>query len=197
MPSARDLQVKKGDPITPAWRRLIDWVRGKAYIRVNAPGARTREFPGRGTQVICPAENAWPFYWRVSLGAETVRVEPGFVNGTQARIEEVYLDGRLVSDPNQVSPNGPPVLRVLNDGVDPDAERLTRVVVRVYTDPDLPGEAPEVVHVQKAAKNEQVLALLRWDASGSTITRVHQVAMHNLGYAEAEEGRAFDFFWAV
>ena len=177
----RDLMVKPGDPVLPAWRRLLDWA--KQFRLYSSNQIRLTRTP-QGTYIVAEvSRGSFDHPFRVSVTSGEAFVRPGTVEDIYARIGGVGAD----KTPAPKLPLGKP-----------NAEGRSWVVVEVTVkdgviDPEDKG-AVVIRHASSLARTReevgiQPLAMLVW--SGSTVSEVHQIVHHSLGhyYVQPAEGR--------
>jgi hypothetical protein len=93
----RDLQVKRGDAILPAWQKLTAWA--ESLRVVPCPGMRLLVTPQGTHAVIEDNSTTWPHAWRVRVNGKDATIEEGTVNNRLPCIGETLLDGRNFGDP--------------------------------------------------------------------------------------------------
>ena len=199
----RELEVKKGDPVLPAWERLKAWAR-RFELRAGS-GVRFNQMP-EGTWVIAePAVQSWNHPFRVSVSDKIARIGNGSVNNLIPQIDGIGLDG-MNQDGKEVTA---PELKITSG---PDADLRSWICVQAKVDLKTGKIDPKdetaltVVHVnslapQSADTGLQPLAMLSWSDT-TTISRVFQITHHNLSHsfvaANAAKGQTTrHFFWAV
>jgi len=177
----RDLMVKPGDPVMPAWRRLLDWA--KQFRLYSSNEIRLTRTP-QGTYIVAePSGVSFIHPFRVSITSSQVIIRPGAVEDIYPRIGGVAIDAKPAPQLQLGKPN---------------AEGRSWVALEVTTkdgviDPEDKG-AVVIRHVSSLARTReevgiQPLAMLVW--SGSTVSEVHQIVHHSLGhyYVRPTEGR--------
>lgn len=193
-----DLRVRRGDPIQPAWQRLLKWAAGTKLIAGR--GVRLSVTP-QGTLVTADVRNRpWDHPWKVAVSDKTASIRPGLLNNLMPTIKGVALDGK--------DAKAPPTLKIAGG---PDEELRSWVMLQVTMDADgrIPPKAKDaitLIHVNQlepelpVTTGLQPLALLQWDESGS-VKSVFQIAHHNLNHrflpGIASRGPGRHFFWAV
>ena len=88
----RDLEVKKGEPVLPAWERLKAWAR---RFELHArPGIRFNQMP-EGTWVIVDdnSTTSWNYPFACALNGQSVSVGAGTLNNSVPLLGGVGIDG--------------------------------------------------------------------------------------------------------
>ena len=208
-----DLQVQPGDPIVPAWHRLLKWAKqftlhAGAHVRLN----RT---PNGTTVVADLRSKQWVPRFRVRVSDKSVVVGEGTVNNLVPRINGVELDGldsagKEVPAPTLKITSGPSdamrswvcvQVKVDIEGgrMNPDdKDSLTVIHTRTLDPRSAEGGFPD----NGEGIGLQPLAMLVWNEGGGSVKRVFQITHHNLqhrfvrsGTGQVTAGR--HFFWAV
>jgi len=178
----RALEVKPGDPVTPAWKRLLEWAKRFRVIQTN--GIRLTVTP-QGTYVVADVRgSSWGHPFKVSLGSSEATISTGVVEDVVPEIGKVALDAET-----------PPTLRITGK---PNKDGVSWVVLEVSAD----SKTATVKHTNTLERTDeqigvQPLAMLRW--SGDAPTQTFQIVHHNLGHAfiAATETRGSrHLFWA-
>ena len=186
----RDLMVKPGDPVMPAWKRLLDWA--KQFRLYSSNQIRLTRTP-QGTYIVAEvAGAAFDHPFRVAVTSGGVIVRPGTVEDIYPRIGGAGIDKTPAPQLQLGKPN---------------AEGRSWVALEVTTKDGAidPKDKSAVVirHASSLARTReevgiQPLAMLVW--SGSTVSEVHQIVHHSLGhyYVKPSEGRGGrHLFYAV
>jgi hypothetical protein len=196
MSDLRKLRVRPGEPVLPAWNRLLEWA--KQFRLVAGPGVRLQRTP-QGTYVVADLRSRpWHHPFKVTLADQEARVAFGTVENVVPRI-----GGRLLDE------EPAPSLR-LHGGPDPDGRSWVAVAVKVKVSGESgridaeDKEAVEIVHVRALrpadpATGLHPLAMLVWDGSGSVV-RVRQITHFNLGHLRIKgdgEAPGRHLFWAT
>ena len=199
----RDLEVKKGQPVLPAWERLKEWAR--RFELHAGMGVRFNQMP-EGTWVIAESDAAsWNFPFRVTMSAVGLKVGAGSVDNLIPQLGGVGIDGLddkggEVSVPDLKTSSGPNSF--LRSWV------CVQLKVNLKTGRVDPKDktALTIIHAssqdtQTADTGLQPLATLIW-SDKTTIKRLVQVVHHNLVHAfvpanAAKSQSARHFFWAV
>jgi|GEM_PF-4377698 len=183
MLNVNELEVKPGDPVLPAWKRLLSWIRRAKVI--TGPGIRLSFTPQGVVATVNREETPWRHPWRVSVGTHAI-VSPGTVEGIQAymrdditkkmlRLDERDEDGELTGD-------GPPKLKI--DFKKHDDEGKFWIWLNADIDEDLKIDAanPEAVTVTQERRERtfgQPLALVYLDESRTSVINTFQISHHN------------------
>ena len=200
----RELYVRPGEPVLPAWKRLLDWA--KQFRLFAGRGVRLSRTPN-GTYVVADLKaNSWNHPFKVRLTEREAAVGFGTVDGIVPRIDGGTIDG-VGEDGRETEP---PKLPITGE---PDDDLRSWVVVemKVAADGDeIDPEDPEAVtirHVRELKPNtaeigRHPLAMLIWEANGTTILRARQITHFNLRHLYvvnrgAEERPGRHLFWAT
>jgi hypothetical protein len=189
----RDLQVRKGDPILPAWKRLLAWA--KQFRLEAGKGIRLTRTPN-GTYIIAePPPLSWEHPFKAAVSDDLARLLPGTLNQQIPVVQGRPLDG----DPA-------PALR-LREGPNGDLRSWITLEAEVngesgLTDPGA-SNAIRIVHSREAPSSagligRHALAMLVWSADRASVQRVHQITHFNLQhrFARGAPGRSGrHFFW--
>jgi len=198
----RDLIVRPGEPVLPAWERLLDWAK---QFRLHAGhGVRLNRTPN-GTYIIADLPSpSWNHPFQVRLAEREVTVAFGTVNGLVPRIGGRTIDG--------LDENGretePPRLRIEGG---PNEDLRSWIVIDVRTggesgelDPSDP-EAVVIRHARALRPDDKTigrhpLAMLLWAANGRRLVRSRQITHFSLGHhyrAGDGDTPGRHFFWAT
>ncbi len=212
--SLHELDVQRGDLITPAWERAKQWAKSTEPILGGGASryVRLQEIPGDGTLVtVTIPRRAWPVPFQATPSGRTVAIRPGFVNDEMPSIDGVPLDG-ILEDGTQVEPprfeiTDPPTegrrswigieAHVDEEGVplQSEGEPWIRVAHRTELHPDrVEGGSPDVAGVGfKAA------AMLYWNAEATAVVRAIQISHHNYEhrYVAGLDGRPGRHFFSA
>jgi hypothetical protein len=178
----RKLEVRPGDPVTPAWLRLLEWA--KQFRVITSEGIRLTRTP-QGTYVVADVRgSSWGHPFKVSLGSGEATISTGTVEDVVPKIGKVALDAET-----------PPTLKITGK---PNKDGVSWVVLEVSYD----SKTATVKHVNTLERTDELigvqsLAMLRW--SGDAPTQAFQVVHHNLGhhYVEPTGTRGSrHLFWA-
>jgi hypothetical protein len=185
-----DLKVKPGQPVAPAWDKLLDFLR--RFRLVAGPGVSLSQTPD-GTFIAAePVRAAFDHPFRVTAALTEARVTKGTIEGIVPTIGSNPLDA-----------DQPPQLK-LKGGPGKDGRSYVALQVKTTMgglDPEMKGVA-EIVHVQTLARtaNEiglQPLAVLKWTQG---IPAAFQIVYHNLGHhyvIQTEARGSRHLFYAV
>ncbi|RFC46338.1 MAG: hypothetical protein DVB23_001683 [Verrucomicrobia bacterium] len=191
----RKLRVRPGEPVLPAWNRLLDWA--KQFRLYAGRGVRLQRTPN-GTYVIADLRTTpWNHPFKVSLADREVTVAFGTVQDVVPRI-----GGRAIDEPV-------PVPRLRLDG-GPDKDGRSWVVIEVKVN----GKSGEIdpkdkdavlirlvsnLDRQTANVGRHPLAMLIWDAGRTSVIRVRQITHFDLRhlYVKAEGKPGRHIFWAT
>ena len=178
----RKLRVKPGEPVLPAWERLLEWA--KQFRVISGQGIRLTRTP-QGTYVVADIRgSSWGHPFRVSLGSSEATISTGTVEDLVPKIGKIALDAEQA-----------PTLKITGK---PNKDGVSWVILGVSAD----GKTAEIKHANTLERTDeligvQALAMLRW--SGDAPTQSFQIVHHNLGhhYVAATETRGSrHLFWA-
>jgi|694.fasta_scaffold04470_2 hypothetical protein len=176
--SMKDLRVKPGDPVLPAWEKLLKFI--ERFKIIPSPGIRLTQMSD-GTYITAePPRQSFAHPFRVAvLGGNYATVDLGTVEGIVPFAKDAERGGLKLDAPT------PPRLRISEKDA---KDGVSYVALRVATtmgglDPE-DSEAAEVIHVGELARRKeeeglQPLAMLKW-RSGTP--EVFQIVHHNLGH---------------
>ena len=204
MTDLRQLRVRPGDPVMPAWNRLLEWV--KQFRLVAGRGVRFQRTPN-GTYVVADLRsNPWNHPFKVSLSDQEATIAFGTVEDIVPRIGGQPIDGLDEKGRQAV----PPKLR-LDGGPNSDLRSWIAVEARVdrdsgKIDPNS-KEAVVIRHVRELRSSEaevgrHPLAMLLWAADGKSVLRSRQITHFNLRHYYVVEPGAKNrpgrhLFWAT
>ena len=166
----RDLHVKKGDPVLPAWNRLLAWA---GQFRLFAGrGVRLTRTPN-GTFIVVEQKSApWDHPFKVMVGDNEATVLMGTLNNLVPTIAGKPLDAE-----------SPPRLKI-NGGPNAELRSWICLDVRVDAKTGVINEKGVVIaHAREAESRESgrhPLAMLVWNTDRATVRRVHQITHFNL-----------------
>ena len=178
----RDLYVRPGEPVMPAWKRLLEW--SKQFRLFAGRGVRLQRTPN-GTYVIADLKaNPWNHPFKVRLADREATIGFGTVQDVVPRIEGKRLDG--MDDKGREGE--PPTLRLTGE---PNDELRSWIVVEVKVDPksgEIDPENEEAVtirHVRELRSStpdigRHPLAVLIWAPNRTTIVRARQITHFHL-----------------
>lgn len=179
----RDLYVRKGDPILPAWKRLLEWAR--QFRLFAGRGVRLTRTPS-GTYIVVDAQAApWDHPFKVLVSGQETTILPGTVNKLMPTVNGVALDAENA-----------PRLRIAGG---PSSELRSWICVQVRVDLKTGAinsddkDALTIVHVTDLdpATSEggspddgkgiglHPLAMLIWNGDKASIKRAHQITHFN------------------
>lgn len=178
----QDLQVRQGDPILPAWKRLLAWAR---QFRLEAgKGIRLTRTPN-GTYIVAePLFTSWDHPFKVTVSDGQARVLPGTLNSEMPLLGGKALDAEPV-----------PALR-LTGGPNGDLRSWLCLDVEVEE-----NERATITHTRELEHKHvgrHPLAMLVWNPDRATVRRVHQITHFNLQHrlVKGASGRPDrHFFW--
>ena len=180
--NADELIVKRGDPIRPAWERLIEWIRGLKVI--TGPNIRLNVTPQGVIATVDRVTSPYGHPWKVSAG-EVITIQPGTVRNLPAEMyssdkQQVRLDGLYDSGRPADNPN--PTLDI--DFSKHDDEGKFYVAVTIDLDE---GEwdqddswAVYVDQFDHIPQNGHALACVHLNEDRTSVEEVFQIAYHNL-----------------
>ncbi|NDD52830.1 hypothetical protein EBZ39_02950 [bacterium] len=184
------LKVRPGDPVWPAWERLLNWAR--QFRPITSPGILLTQTP-QGTYVVADvAAASWAHPFKVGLTGDGATITKGQVEGIVPRIGKVALDAETA-----------PVLKIAGK---PNADGVSWIALEVKTEgakiAENKPENVQIKHMTTLARTVdetgiQPIALLRWSAG--VPSSVFQIVHHNLGhlYIKPTETRGSrHLFWA-
>ncbi len=203
----RELYVQPGQPVLPAWRRLLEW--SKQFRLFAGRGVRLQRTPN-GTYIVADlASNPWNHPFKVRLSGMEAMIGFGTVQNVVPRIEGKRLDG---SD-DKGREGEPPSLLITGE---PNAELRSWIIVEVRPDLEwgevLMGDKEAVVirHVNdlqspSAEVGRHPLAMLIWSSNRRSVQRVRQITHFNLqhlfvlqqGATPLAPRRGRHLFWAA
>jgi hypothetical protein len=203
----RDLYVRPGEPVMPAWKRLLEWA--KQFRLFAGRGVRLQRTPN-GTYVIADLKaNPWNHPFKVRLADREATVGFGTVQDMVPRIEGKRLDGT----DGKGREGEPPVMRLTGE---PNEELRSWIVVEVKVDPksgEIDPEDEEAVvvrHVRELRSStpeigRHPLAMLGWSPNRTTIVRARQITHFHLRHLFVPQQRSEDLdkrsgrhlFWAT
>lgn len=199
--NARELEVKKGDPILPAWRKLQEWARSLKLI--EGPGVRFRRTPS-GTYVSAEIRrSSWLHPFLVNtIGDTAATVRAGTVNNLVPRIRGKRIDN--LDEAGEETE--PPEVKLTGPG-DELRSYIALVVLPDLKNGELDASDPEAVvimHLERLSDvakglGIQPLALVQWTPEGA-VRGVFQIVHHNLRFQHVPETTktlSRSFFWAV
>lgn len=204
MTDLRQLRVRPGDPVLPAWNRLLDWA--KQFRLVAGRGVRFQRTPN-GTYVVADLRsNPWNHPFKVSLSDQEAAIAFGTVEDIVPRISGKSIDGLDEKGRQGV----PPKLR-LDGGPNSDLRSWVAVEARVDRDSGKiepnSKDAVAIRHVRDLRASEaevgrHPLAMLLWAADGKSVLRARQITHFNLRHFYAVEPGAKNrpgrhLFWAT
>lgn len=178
----RDLYVRPGEPVMPAWSRLLEW--SKQFRLFAGRGVRLQRTPN-GTYVIADLKaNPWNHPFKVRFSDREATIGFGTVQDVVPRIEGKRLDG--MDDKGREGET--PTLRLTGE---PNEELRSWIVVEVQVDPksgEIDPENEEAVtirHVRElrastAEVGRHPLAMLVWAPNRATIVRARQITHFHL-----------------
>lgn len=207
-----DLKVKPGDPILPAWNRLLAWARETEQVQISGAEIHSvQQVPGLGKSIVFLGGNSWDHPFRVSASKGLATIRPGLINAAAPTIRGVPLDG-LLPDGTQVAP---PQLE-FTAAYGGDYRSFIGIEVRIDPATGAPAEGDaewaQVAH--RCALDPKVieggfpdrdgigfepLAILYW-TKGGELRAVRQNVHHNLTHRfkagdDSQPGR--HFFWGA
>lgn len=207
MINLRDLHVRPGEPVLPAWKRLLEWA--KQFRLFAGRGVRLQRTPN-GTYVIADLKsNPWNHPFKVRLAEREATVGFGTVQDVVPRIDGKRLDG--IDEKGREGEV--PLLKIEGE---PNDELRSWIVVEVKVDPKSgeidPGNEEAVVirHVRELRAStpdvgRHPLAMLIWAPNGTEIVRSRHITHFHLRHlfvarqgseeTEGESGR--HLFWAT
>ena len=183
MLNVNELEVKPGDPVLPAWKKLVSWIRRSKVIA--GPGIRL-SFTKKGViATVNREETPWRHPFKVSVGTHAI-VRPGTVEGVMAsmkddltgkvrRLDERDADGKRSSD-------GPPKLKIDFNKHD-DQGRFWLYVNVKSEDGEMNTDDPEAVTVTQERRERtfgQPIAMVYLNESRDGIINTFQITHHNL-----------------
>lgn len=187
--NADELIVKKGDPIRPAWERLIEWIRGLKVI--TGPNIRLNVTPQGVIATVDRVASPYGHPWKVSAGHE-IHVRAGTVRNHHAVIyndgELGRLDGRhFVDGSKEFNTDFQSAPYLQTDFNKVDEEGKFYVVVNIALDGDNQWAeddlyAVSVTQEDHIPKHSHPLACVYLDESRRSVAEVFQIAMHNLDF---------------
>ena len=200
----RDLYVRPGEPVMPAWQRLLEWA--KQFRLFTGRGVRLLRTPN-GTYVVADLRsNPWNHPFKVRLAEREATVGFGTVEGVVPRIGGRTIDG-LDEDGNEAEA---PRLRLAGE---PNEDLRSWVVVEVKVAPEggeidpEDAEAVTIRHVRElkpedAKVGRHPLAMLIWASNRTTILRARQITHFNLSHLHVVDRGAGErpgrhLFWAT
>lgn len=178
----RELYVRPGEPVLPAWKRLLEWA--KQFRLFAGRGVRLQRTPN-GTYVIADLKaNPWNHPFKVRLMDREATIGFGTVQDVVPRIEGKRIDG--IDEKGREG--DPPKLRLTGE---PNAEGRSWIVVEVRVDPksgEIDPEDEEAVvvrHVRELRSStseigRHPLAMLIWSTNRSSIVRARQITHFHL-----------------
>jgi len=187
----RDLQVRKGDPVLPAWNKLLQWA--KQFRLLAGRGVRLTRTPN-GTFIVAEQRGTpWEHPFKVNISA----LEATVLLGTLNNLVPTMAGKRLDEEPT-------PRLKLVG-GPNRDRRSWICLDVRVDTkadaiDPNDPN-AVTITHVREPESREvgrHPLAMVLWNADRTTIRLVHQITHFNLQhrFLKAQAGQpSRHLFW--
>ena len=200
----RDLYVRPGEPVMPAWQRLLEWA--KQFRLYAGRGVRLNRTPN-GTYVVADLKaNPWNHPFKVRLAEREAAVGFGTVNGIVPRIGGKTIDG-LDATGRETEPPKLPLTGEPNE----DLRSWVAVDVKLAPeseeiDPDDP-DAAKISHVRDLKpESKEVgrhpLAMLIWASNRTTIVRARPITHFNLRHLyvvdrAAEERPGRHLFWAT
>lgn len=200
----RDLYVRPGEPVMPAWKRLLEWAR--QFRLFAGRGVRLTRTPN-GTYVVADLKsNPWNHPFKVRLANREATIGFGTVEGLVPRIGTKTIDGLDASGKE----TEPPKLQLTGE---PNEDLRSWVVVEVKVaaeggeiDPG-DSEAVTIRHVRELGPEDPTigrhpLAMLIWASNGTTILRARQITHFHLSHLYvvdrgAEERPGRHLFWAT
>ncbi|MCB1209197.1 MAG: hypothetical protein KDK97_07720 [Verrucomicrobiales bacterium] len=169
----RDLHVRKGDPVLPAWNKLLEWA-GRFRLFAGR-GVRLTRTPN-GTFIVAETKGIpWDHPFKVTVSTTEATVLPGTLNNQMPTISGRLLDEdpvpllKLVGGPN----------RELRSWVCLDV----RVDAKTGAIDQADKGAVAITHAREPDSREvgrHPLAMLIWNADRTTVRRVHQITHFNL-----------------
>jgi hypothetical protein len=178
----RELYVRPGQPVLPAWRRLLEWA--KQFRLFAGRGVRLQRTPN-GTYVVADIRsNPWNHPFKVRLMDREATIGFGTVQDVVPHIDGKRLDGT----DDKGREGEPPVLRLTGE---PDNELRSWIIVEAKVDPESGEIDPEdeeavvVRHVRELRSStpelgRHPLAMLVWSPNRSSIVRVRQITHFHL-----------------
>ena len=206
-----DLRVKRGEPIQPAWERLLKWAAGMKLI--SGRGVRLTVTPN-GTLVAADVRsNPWDHPFKVTVSSKVAVIGNGSVNNLVPQINGAGLDG-LDSNGKDVSP---PQLKITGG---PSKDLRSWICVQAKVDAKTgrmdakDKNALTIIHTSTLDPKSgeggfpdsgqgiglQPLAMLLWSEDRAGIKRVFQITHHNLQHRFVRSGTSTagrHFFWAA
>jgi hypothetical protein len=178
----RELYVRPGQPVLPAWRRLLEWA--KQFRLFAGRGVRLQRTPNGIYVVADLRSNPWNHPFKVRLMDREATIGFGTVQDVVPRIEGRRIDGT----DDKGREGEPPVLRLTGE---PNADLRSWIVVEVKVDPESgeidpdDEEAVVVRHVRElrsstAELGRHPLAMLVWSPNRSSIVRARQITHFHL-----------------
>lgn len=207
MINLRDLYVRPGEPVLPAWKRLLEWA--KQFRLFAGRGVRLQRTPN-GTYVIADLKsNPWNHPFKVRLADREAAIGFGTVQDVVPRIAGKRLDGI-----DEKGREGEVPILKIEEG--PNDELRSWIVVEVRVDPEsgeIDAEDEEALiirHVDELRSStpevgRHPLAMLVWAPNGTEIIRTRQITHFHLrhlfvaqqGSEEAEVQSGRHLFWAT
>lgn len=203
----RELYVRPGEPVMPAWKRLLEWA--KQFRLFAGRGVRLQRTPN-GTYVIADIRNnPWNHPFKARLADREATIGFGTVQDVVPRIGGERLDG--IDEKGREGEV--PTLKIEGE---PNDELRSWIVVEVKVDPESGEIDPEdkeavvIRHVQELRSptpevGRHPLAMLVWAPNGTEIVRSRQITHFHLrhlfvarqGSEETEGGGGRHLFWAT
>ncbi len=181
--NVRDLYVKKGEPILPAWNRLLEWT--KQFRLFAGRGIRFTRTPN-GTFVIADQNTlSWDNPFRAQVSDKEAAITLGTINKLVPTLNGVALDASTV--PKLKITGGPNTdLRswiCVDVRVDlasgqintEDKDSVTITHVRELDPRTSEGGSPD----DGRGTGRHPLAMLIWSTDKSSIRRTHQITHFN------------------
>ncbi|MCP4444923.1 MAG: hypothetical protein GY872_07480 [Roseibacillus sp.] len=183
MLNVNELEVKKGDKVLPAWKKLVSWIRRSKVI--TGPGIRLSFTPQGVVAVVNREESPWKHPWKCSVG-DTAYVRPGTVEGVVAsmmddntktlrRLDERDKDGNKTDD-------GPPRLKINFKKHDDEGKFYIWLNAEISDSGTLDNTVEGAVTVTQERikrKKGQPLAVVYLDESRTSVVETFQIAHHN------------------
>jgi hypothetical protein len=187
----RDLHVRKGDPVLPAWNKLLEWA--KQFRLFAGRGVRLTRTPN-GTFIVAEQRGTpWDHPFKVMVSATEATVLLGTLNNVVPVIAGKRLDEESA-----------PMLKLLGG---PNRDMRSWICLDVRVDAKtgaIDRENPKAVIITHAREPESLelgrhaLAMLIWNPDRATIRRAHQITHFNLQhrFIKAQAGKpSRHLFW--
>jgi hypothetical protein len=182
MISLKELEVRLGDPIYPAWQKLLKWARS---LRLISTGDVILDRGPDGTRVYLRRTMGWNHPFLAGISDTKVTVGRGTLNGREVWMDDRYLDG---TDRSGNDLGEPPTLDIGKEP--PDEGRYTWLLL--YAANKGGDDIPEIRHSQKLEETGTPLAVIQWD-SGDPVA-LFQVIYLNQKSQPASTGKRIHYF---